>query len=271
MIVAEINIAPATSTATRDSALIATSLSRHAPIGWAAIVSVHARATTVAAFTPIDAVPDGIVAIRTRLRTVGWAGTACFPFGNAILTKSIDTAIGQLVGAQRTALTSLRIARFAIAAILIGLALEGETAHPIGANIRQQAAFAVRANARNRRTASGGCIRRAAQLFAITGAGATGIVTTLGMRRGSGMPVGGKASTAIGSASIRRRGRADTLPIDRYLIARAFGGSRRGGRASRGFGIVLERDRTDRRRPANPEQSLEERATTSALRKRLRE
>lgn len=219
LLVAEIDVRPAATATTGDVALTAASLPGNAPIRRAAFVSDQAFATDAGPFATIHAVPDRIIAVRAWFAAVTRAGTANLAVWNAILPESIDATLGEIVRAQRVALTGRWIARFAIGAIVVALAMEGSLADAIPAHVWQETAFATAANARNRRSTSDRRIRRATELFAIATAEATGVVTAFGIPGTAGREYALRA--AIGTAFVWRRSRTGAHPVDRYLYARA--------------------------------------------------
>jgi len=111
----------------------------------------------------------------------------------------------------------------------------------------------------------------AAEFFAITGALATGVVTTLAIAK---IPLGnsGRAAGWAGArVALRRSGRAGADPIDGRLAAgtanRCWGG--RG--PARGFGIALQRCPSDQGRTAEAKQPLQDAAPAFARGERSHE
>ncbi|MCA9859218.1 MAG: hypothetical protein KC438_05815, partial [Thermomicrobiales bacterium] len=79
---------------------------------------------------PINTVP-GIVTVGAQPDAHIGTGTAGETFCNAILSEPVHTTLRAITGAHEAALAGLRIARFAIAAIVIALAPGQHPASPV--------------------------------------------------------------------------------------------------------------------------------------------
>lgn len=228
----------------------------------------HAIGLTTLASARFETIP-GIETDGAERDTCLGAGTADAIFCNAILTALVHTTLGLIAGAQWAALAGVRIARFAIVAIVIVLAPGRRPASPVYADIRQQAAFSVVANARNRRATPARRIRWTTQLLAIAGAEAAGVVATFGI---SGVAGGDRALGAAGRPALARsRSWADARRSIPCLAAGAFDrGGCRGG-APGGIGVAFEHRAYRKCGAPEAENTFEYRSATGPGRNRFRQ
>ena len=278
-LVALISRAAATCAAAQFDASIAAS----ARIGRTGLIVVTADASTVTA--------ELVIGTDDRLALAGnaFGGTGPVRRGRAI--GRLAAAAGRKVGAVIVVGSSAAAGRAVQAAdILAGIAtgaeaLEGAAeigadrpaiADGIAAAIEQAAvlvdlaagwSIGTGADLVGGRQAPRPGVRRAAELFAVAGAVAAGLVAAFGM----GRPDRGRIA-AIGAAFLgagRGRDLTDALAVDVGLLtgaAREFGG---GGRTASRLGVGLQNGAADRGGATEAEEPLEHGATACAVGKRL--